>query len=108
MCGGGGGCGQVLGTVGTVMSFIPGLQPIGMALSAGSMLLGALSSSKSGGGAMPVPAAPAPQPMVSGGAKVTVGSDAASRVAAPGYNAANPNAGGNDPLGNLGRGGLIL
>ena len=103
MCGGGG-CGGIIGTIGSVMSFIPGLQPFGMILSAGSKLLGGSDAPK-----IPVPAAPPPAVRANGGATVQIGTDAANnRVSGTRPNAApNPN-GSQDVLGGLGRGGLAL
>ncbi len=112
MCGGGGGCGSILGTVGSVMSFIPGLQPFGMALSAGSKLLGAFGGSGNKAAAPPpVPAAPPPVPRANGGATVQIGTDTgAGRVTG----VRNPNrppsgiASTDNVLAGLGRGGLAL
>jgi len=110
MCGGGGGCGSVLGAVGSIMSFVPGMQPFGLALSAGSKLLGAF-----GGGdkapAPPVPAAPPPVPRANGGATVQIGTDTGAGRVTSSINPNKPPSGiasTDNVLAGLGRGGLAI
>ncbi len=110
MCGGGGGgCGSILGTIGTVLGFLPGpLGMIGTALSVGSQLLG--GSSKSPSITIPTPAAPAPAPRAGTGPAVSLGADnAASRVSGARSPFAPPPASSSDNvLSGLGRGGLAI
>ncbi len=106
MCGGGG-CGSILGTVGSIMSFIPGMEPFGMALSAGSKLFG--SSNKAP--APPVPAAPPPVPRANGGATVQLGTDTGSGRVTGSTNPTRPPSGiatSDNVLAGLGRGGLAI
>ena len=107
MCGGGG-CGSILGAVGSVVSMVPGMQWLGMGMTVASKLFG--SNDKSSIPNIPTPAAPAPVPRANGGANVQVGTDtSANRVGGAGMNPSNTagETSGN-VLGSLGRGGLAI
>ena len=103
MCGGGGGCGKIFGGLGSLLSFIPGLQPFGLALSAVGQLL---PEPKAKTPTLPVPAAPPPATRATGGATVAIGTDA-SAGAKPRVQQGTRTSSG-DVLSGLGRGGLAL
>ena len=110
MCGGGGGCGSIIGTIGTVLGFLPGpLGLVGNVLSVGSSLFGNKSSAAPSIN-LPTPAAPAPAARAHTGATVSVGADAAASRVSGNRSPFNPSSAStsDNVLSGLGRGGLAI